>query len=72
MDCLTVSELAARLGCRPRDISDAFYARILSHERCPIVGGRRLIPESYTRQIVMALQRRGVDLKPTAHATEPK
>jgi hypothetical protein len=55
----TVSEVARRLGVRPREISDLFYQRRLSDESCPIVGGRRLIPPDYVPTIASALQARG-------------
>src|SRR5689334_20191585 len=44
---LSVSDAARRLGANPRDISDLFYKRQLRDDLCPIVAGRRLIPESY-------------------------
>lgn len=44
---LSVSEVARRLDCRPREISDLFYQRRLCDARCPVVSGRRLIPEDY-------------------------
>ena len=47
MCVLTVSEVARRIGARPKDISDLFYQRKLDDQRCPVVGGRRLIPEDY-------------------------
>jgi hypothetical protein len=53
-----VSEAARRLHCRPRDISDLFYQRRLSDERCPIVGGRRMIPTDYLAVIAEALRQR--------------
>jgi len=59
MKYLSVSEAARRLGARPRDISDLFYRRRLSDESCPIVGGRRLIPESRLSVIEMALRHAG-------------
>jgi len=59
MKYLSVSEAARRLGARPRDISDLFYRRRLSDESCPIVGGRRLIPESLLSVIEMALRHAG-------------
>jgi len=71
MKHLSVSEVARRLGARPRDISELFYRRQLSDERCPIVGGRRLIPESYLVVIGMALRRSGRPVGgPTAAADE--
>lgn len=56
---LTVSEVARRIGARPRDISDAFYNRLLRDDLCPIVGGRRLIPPSYISAIAAVLRRAG-------------
>jgi len=56
---LTVSEVARQLDAKPRDITDLFYRRELRDDLCPIVGGRRLIPESYVPLIEMALTRRG-------------
>lgn len=44
---LTVSDVARKLGIRPRDLSDLFYQRRLDDEECPVIGGRRLIPSSY-------------------------
>ena len=63
MECqmthLSVSEAARRLGAIPKDISDLFYQRELRDDVCPIVAGRRLIPEDYLDMIVLALKRRG-------------
>lgn len=70
MEHLSVSEAARRLGARPRDISDLFYRRQLSDERCPIIGGRRLIPESYLDVIGMALRRAGRPLSPPTAARD--
>jgi hypothetical protein len=53
---LSVSEVARRLGAAPRDISDLFYRRELRDDLCPIVAGRRLIPESYIPQVELALR----------------
>ena len=69
MKYLSVSEAARRLGARPRDISDLFYRRRLSDESCPIVGGRRLIPESSLSVIAMALRHAG---HPVSNRTEGK
>ena len=55
---LSVSEVARRLDARPRDISDLFYLRELRDDICPIVAGRRLIPEPYIEEIAAALRRR--------------
>lgn len=52
----SVSEVARRLGAAPRDISDLFYRRELRDDLCPIIAGRRLIPESYIPQVELALK----------------
>ncbi len=44
----------------PRVISDLFYKRVLSDVRCPILGGRRLIPRDYVPEVERALRDRGV------------
>jgi hypothetical protein len=59
MGFLTVSEVARKLATRPRDVSDLFYARKLDDSKCPVVGGRRLIPESYLPAIKAALREAG-------------
>lgn len=59
MQHLSVLEAARRLGARPRDISDLFYRRELRDDLCPMVGGRRLIPEDYIDRISTALRRHG-------------
>jgi hypothetical protein len=52
-----VSEAASRIaGARPKDISDLFYLRKLDSGRCPVVGGRRLIPEDYLPEIERVLR----------------
>ena len=56
---LSVSDVARRLGAKPKDISDLFYKRELRDDLCPVVAGRRLIPESYLDQIEAALRRNG-------------
>ena len=55
----TVSEVARQIGGRPKDISDLFYLRKLDDARCPVVGGRRLIPEDYIPTIEQALRDAG-------------
>ena len=59
MTYLSVSQAARRLNARPRDISDLFYRRQLRDDLCPIVGGRRLIPEDYLDMIAAGLARTG-------------
>lgn len=64
MTYLSVSQAARRLNARPRDISDLFYRRRLRDDLCPIVGGRRLIPEGYLDTIAMVLRRYGHPVGP--------
>jgi hypothetical protein len=65
MSYLTVSDIARRIpGARPKDISDLFYQRRLDDVRCPIVGGRRLIPEDYVPVVEAALRAAGRLPKP--------
>jgi len=61
---LSVSEAARLLGAKPKDVSDLFYCRELRDDLCPIVAGRRLIPEGYVETIAAALRRRG---RPVRH-----
>jgi hypothetical protein len=56
----TVSELARRHGIAPRHISDLFYARKLNDDGCPVVAGRRLIPESRVAEVESKLREVGV------------
>jgi hypothetical protein len=63
MTLLSVSEVARRIGATPRDISDLFYRRELRDDLCPIVAGRRLIPESYVEDIEGALRRHARPLR---------
>ena len=52
----TVSDIARPRGVAPRVISDLFYSRHFDDRRCPIVGGRRLIPEDYVPVIEAVLR----------------
>lgn len=56
---LSVSEVARRLGANPRELSDLFYQRKLRDDLCPIIAGRRLIPESYIPEVAAILRRHG-------------
>lgn len=62
---LTVSEIARKLNVNPRVISDGFYARQLSDEICPIVNGRRRIPEDYIPVIESFVAERNATLQET-------
>jgi len=59
MELLSVSDVARRLGVAPKIISDLFYARVLNDDRCPVLCGRRLIPEEYVPTIREALIKHG-------------
>ena len=59
MKHFTVSELARQKGVAPRVISDLFYARRLDDGRCPIIGGRRLIPSDYVPEVERVLREAG-------------
>lgn len=58
MQYTTISELARRLDVPPRVISDLFYARKLDDTVCPIVSGRRLIPDSYVPVVEQVIRDR--------------
>jgi hypothetical protein len=70
MAYLIVSEAARRIpGAKPKDISDLFYLRKLDDQRCPIVGGRRMIPPDYLPEIEAILRAAGRLPQPeAAHA----
>jgi hypothetical protein len=59
MQLVTVSQAARRWHIPPRLISDLFYARRLDDARCPIVGGRRLIPADYLGEVERVLRTAG-------------
>ena len=61
MPFLGVGDVGRRLGVSPRVITDAFYKRRLSEEHCPIISGRRLIPDDYIPIIIMVLRRHGIE-----------
>ena len=60
MRYLFVSDLARRFGCKPRQISALFYDRRLDDSQCPVIAGRRCIPENYARRVEAALRERGL------------
>jgi hypothetical protein len=55
----SVGELSRLWGCTPRTISDAIYQQLLDGRRCPIEGGRRLIPADYVEEARRILRRAG-------------
>lgn len=58
MPYLTVGEVAEKLGCPPKTLSDMLYLRRLDISRCPLLGGRRMIPADYVPQIERLLNRK--------------
>jgi hypothetical protein len=55
-----VGDVSARLGGVPRRVlSDGFYTGLLDAARCPLVSGRRLIPEDYLPELEETLRRVG-------------
>lgn len=65
MNSSTVSQVARALTrecgqtVTPQAISNLFYKRYLDDERCPVVGGIRLIPEDYVPTIERVLREHG-------------
>jgi hypothetical protein len=63
---INVSEAVRELGEQlnvdvpPRILSDLFFQRRLDVRRCPVLGGRRLIPRDYLPVIRDALLRSGL------------
>jgi len=70
MDLLSVSEVARKIGARPRDISDLFYRRELGDEKAPIVGGRRMISPSFLPVVEMVLRRNGRSVRESQGAVK--
>jgi hypothetical protein len=66
----SISELSRMWGIQPRKISDAFYARKLSDERCEFVGGRRFIPADYIAEVLRILREAGVLDNPILEAAK--
>jgi hypothetical protein len=59
MQHYTVSDVARRYDVPPHVISDLFYGRKLNDSRCPIIGGRRLIPSDYLPDVEQILRQAG-------------
>jgi hypothetical protein len=55
------SEIRRERGGRvtPRILTDLLYRRILSEDRCPLVGARRMIPRDYIAEVTAVLEARG-------------
>jgi len=53
-----VGEAANRCRVPPQVITNLFYRGFLDGPRCPIVGGRRLIPAGYVAEIARVVAAR--------------
>ena len=58
-----VAEAARRLQAsgedvKPREISDLFWSGKLDSSRCPLIGGRRMIPLDYLPTVAAILRSR--------------
>jgi hypothetical protein len=56
----SISSLARRFGVPPQVISGLFYRRLLDDRACPVVNGRRLIPDDYIDEVERCLRARGL------------
>lgn len=56
---LTMGEASREIGCLPRDISDAIYARALDESRIVRIGARHAIPEDYLGALRAIMAARG-------------
>ena len=61
-DLMCVGDVARRLGVRPSQVTALFYEHRLRDDLCPIVGGRRIVPEGMLDVIAMELRRKGVEV----------
>jgi hypothetical protein len=52
---LSIGDAAGQLNVNPRVLTNMFYNGQLDRERCPVVGGRRLIPRDYLGEIKRVL-----------------
>jgi len=59
MTVYSVGEAAREVGCRARDVSDAFYDGALDDSQIIFAGNRRLIPEAYMATVRDVLAKRG-------------
>ena len=67
MAFLSISEMADKIGVRPRDVSDLLYQRKIDPKRCLIKAGRRLLPENCLAEITELLRQAGrIDRPKTA------
>ncbi len=66
-DCLSVGDVARRLGVPPRQITNMFYNRRLRDDLCPVFAGRRVIPLAYVKVISRELRKMGVSVRHREH-----
>lgn len=57
---LSVGGAARRLGVKPYQISKLFDQRLLREDLCPLVAGRRLIPDRYLPTVAAELRGKGI------------
>ena len=53
---LSIGEAALRLNATPKQLTDGMYRRWFDNIRCPIVSGRRMIPEDYLDEMSAVLR----------------
>ncbi len=56
MKLFSQTDVARFFGVPPRRIPDLFYQGKLDVDRCEVIGGRRLIPESYLPEVKQLLR----------------
>ncbi len=66
MNIVTVGQVARKLSVPGFEISNLFYRGHLNEKVCPVVSGRRLIPEDYVPEIACELRRIG-KMPPLSH-----
>ena len=69
MKLSSVGEVAKVLGVRPSRITQLFYEGRVRDDRCPVVAGRRLIPDDMVTVIAMELRRKGLTVNDANPAT---
>jgi hypothetical protein len=57
---LSVGDVARRLGVKPYQVTRLFYDGLLREDLCPLIAGRRLVPEAYLPAVAAELRRKGL------------
>ena len=60
-DRIFVGEVARLIGICPKALTNLFYRHQLDTDRCPVVGGRRLVPQDDVQVICEVLRGRRND-----------